>query len=118
MERVANGTYTFRSRAKSLTAEVGRTPDGYVTLRAANGCLEVRGGELTLNVPLQPGIEVSEQTCDAGNTLQRWQLERVGGGYRLTNAITQMAVAVSGDGRLVQYPPDQRRPAVWRLTAE
>ncbi|MFJ8934447.1 family 20 glycosylhydrolase [Streptomyces sp. NPDC102365] len=115
---VANGTYTFRSGAKSLTAEVGRTPDGYVTLRTANGCLEVRGGKLTLNVPLQPGIEVSGQTCDAGNTLQRWQLERVGGGYRLTNAITQMAVAVSGDGRLVQYPPDQRRSAVWRLTAE
>jgi hexosaminidase len=38
-------------------------------------------------------------------------------GYRLVNAITQMAVHVTDDGRLVQYPPDQQRAAVWQLTA-
>ncbi|MFE7031975.1 family 20 glycosylhydrolase [Streptomyces sp. NPDC057621] len=114
---VANGTYTFRSGAKSVTAEVERTPDGYVTLRAANGCLEVRGGKLTLNVPLQPGVEVSQQTCDDANTVQRWQLMPVGRGYRLVNAITQMAVHVGDDGRLVQYPPDRRGAAVWQVTA-
>ncbi|WP_225858663.1 family 20 glycosylhydrolase [Streptomyces albicerus] len=114
---VADGTYTFRAGTKAVTAEVGRTPDGYVTLKAANGCLDVRGGKLTLNVPLQPGVEVTQQTCDAANTLQRWQLVPAQGGYRLVNAITQMAVHVTGDGRLVQYPPDQQPPAIWTLTA-
>ncbi|MFC8195030.1 family 20 glycosylhydrolase [Streptomyces sp. NPDC057298] len=114
---VADGTYTFRAGAAAFTAETRRTPDGYVTLKTADGCLEVRGGKLTLNVPLQPGTEVSRQACDAANTLQRWQLAPVAGGYRLVNAITQMAVHVSDDGRLVQYPPDQRRPAVWHLAA-
>ncbi|WP_328499088.1 family 20 glycosylhydrolase [Streptomyces sp. NBC_00414] len=114
---VANGTYTFRAGAETFTAEVERTPDGYVTLKAAGGCLEVRGGKLTLNVPLQPGVEVSQQACDAASTLQRWQLAPVRGGYQLVNAITQMAVHVTDDGRLVQYPPDQQRPAVWRLAA-
>ncbi|MEU9190381.1 family 20 glycosylhydrolase [Streptomyces sp. NPDC048484] len=115
---VANGTYTFRAGTKAVTAEVERTPDGYVTLQTASGCLEVRGGRLTLNVPLQPGAVVSEQACDATNTLQRWQLAPArGGGYRLVNAITQMAVHVTDDGQLAQFPPDQQGPAVWRLTA-
>ncbi|WP_329268066.1 family 20 glycosylhydrolase [Streptomyces sp. NBC_01451] len=113
---VADGTYTLRAGAVSLTAEVRRTPDGYVTLRTADGCLEVRGGKLTLNTPLQPGVELTAQTCDAGNTVQRWELAQSGGGFRLVNAITRMAVAVTGDGRLVQYPPDQRPPADWHLT--
>ncbi|MDQ1024124.1 hexosaminidase [Streptomyces umbrinus] len=114
---VADGTYTFRAGSATMMAEVKRTPDGYVTLKTANGCLEVRGGKLTLNVPLQPGVEVSRGTCDPANTLQRWQLAPAQDGYRLVNAITQMAVHVTDDGRLVQYPPDQQPPAVWQLTA-
>ncbi|KUL22610.1 family 20 glycosylhydrolase [Streptomyces regalis] len=113
---VADGAYTFRSGARSFAAEVARTADGYVTVRTPDGCLEVRGGKLTLNVPLQPGIEATEQTCDPENTLQRWQLEPAAGGYRLVNAITRMTVSVADDGRLVQYPPDQRTPAVWHLS--
>ncbi|MER5211876.1 family 20 glycosylhydrolase [Streptomyces sp. NPDC002838] len=112
---VADGTYTFHADDGSFDAEVRRTADGYVTLRNADGCLEVRGGKLTLNVPLQPGVEVTGQTCDAGNTLQRWELVPAAGGYRLVNAITQMTVSLD-DGRLVQYPPDRRPPAVWHLT--
>ena len=38
------------------------------------------------------------------------------GGYRLVNAITQMALTVTDDGRIVQYPADQRTPAVWHLS--
>ncbi|MFI5551547.1 family 20 glycosylhydrolase [Streptomyces sp. NPDC051738] len=113
---VSDGSYTFRTRGQSFDAEVRRTADGYVTVRAADGCLEVRGGKLTLNVPLQPGVEAAPQTCDTANTLQRWQLEPTGGGYRLVNAITRMTVSVTDDGRLVQYPPDLRTPAVWHLT--
>jgi hexosaminidase len=113
---VPDGTYTFETPGRSFGAEVQRTPDGYVTVRTATGCLEVRGGKLTLNVPLQPGVEVTEQTCDAGNTLQRWELESVAGGYRLVNAITRMTAALSDDGRLAQYPPDQVPPATWHLT--
>ncbi|MDX2543581.1 family 20 glycosylhydrolase [Streptomyces sp. WI04-05B] len=114
---VTDGTYSLTSAgAAPLTVDVRRTTDGYVTLRTGDGCLEVRGGKLTLNTPLQPGVELTAQTCDAGNTLQRWELEPSAGGYRLVNAITRMAAHVTDDARLVQYPPDQRPPAVWYLT--
>jgi hexosaminidase len=49
--------------------------------------------------------------------MQRWELAPAPGGYRLVNAITQMALSIADDGRLVQYPPDQHRPATWHLTA-
>ncbi|MEU6309157.1 beta-N-acetylhexosaminidase, partial [Streptomyces chartreusis] len=114
---VADGSYTFRTRGRTFDAEVARTADGHVTVRTAQGCLEIRGGKLTLNVPLQPGVEAAPQVCDPRNTLQRWQLEPATGGYRLVNAITRMPVDVTDDGRLAQYPPDQRTPAVWRLSA-
>jgi hexosaminidase len=114
---VADGSYTFRTPGyPAFAAEVLRTADGYATGRTADGCLEVRGGKLTLNVPLQPGVEAAPQTCDPKNTLQRWQLEPAAGGHRLVNAITRMTVSVTDDGRLVQYPPDRRTPAVWHLT--
>ncbi|MGW6886657.1 family 20 glycosylhydrolase [Streptomyces chartreusis] len=112
---VADGAYTFRTRGRTFDAEVARTADGHVTVRTAEGCLEIRGGKLTLNVPLQSGVEAAPQVCDTRNTLQRWQLEPAAGGYRLVNAITRMPVGVTDDGRLAQYPPDQRTPAVWHL---
>ncbi|MFF5304191.1 family 20 glycosylhydrolase [Streptomyces sp. NPDC013161] len=115
---VPDGTYTFRTAGgASFDAVVQRTPDGYATLRTADGCLEVRGGKLTLNVPLQPGVSATPQPCDAANTMQRWELTPAAGGHRLVNAITQMALSVADDGRLVQYPPDQHQPATWHLTA-
>ncbi|MFG1664819.1 family 20 glycosylhydrolase [Streptomyces sp. Y7] len=113
---VADGSYTFRTRGRTFEAEVARTADGYVTLRTADGCLEIRGGKLTLNVPLQPGVEAVPQACDPAGTLQRWQLEPAAGGYRLVNAITRMPLGVTDDGRLAQYPPDRRTPAVWHLS--
>ncbi|MCX5359170.1 family 20 glycosylhydrolase [Streptomyces sp. NBC_00124] len=112
---VADGTYTFEADGVSFDADVARTPDGYVTLRGPAGCLAVSGGKLTLNVPLQPGVEATWDTCAAADTLQRWELRRAGDGYRLVNAITQMAMSVT-NGRIVQYPPDQHPPAVWQLT--
>ncbi|MHC3467537.1 family 20 glycosylhydrolase [Streptomyces sp. 7R007] len=114
---VSDGAYTFRTAGRSLDARLTRTADGYATLRTADGCLEINGGRLTLNVPLQPGVEASAGTCDTADTLQRWQLRPADGGYELVNAITQMALTVGDDGGLRQYPPDQRRPAVWHLTA-
>lgn len=114
---VADGSYTFRTAGTSFAAQVRRTTDGYATVRTGDGCLEVRGGRLTLNVPLQPGVEATAQTCDPANTLQRWELEPATGGYRLLNAITRMALSVTDDGHLAQYPPDQHTPAVWHLTA-
>ncbi|MFB6938205.1 family 20 glycosylhydrolase [Streptomyces chartreusis] len=113
---VPDGPYTFRTRGRTFDAEVARTADGHVTVRTAEGCLEIRGGKLTLNVPLQPGVEAAPQVCDPRNTLQRWQLEPAAGGYRLVNAITRMPVGVTDDGRLAQYPPDQRTPAVWQVS--
>jgi hexosaminidase len=119
---VDDGTYTLRDtkgRAEPAAYEIERTADGYVTLRsAADGtCLETRSGKLTLNVPLQPGSSVTRETCDAAGTLQRWQLVKAADGYRLTNAITRMSVYVTQDGRLQQYPADQKPPASWTLTA-
>ncbi|MEU6844078.1 family 20 glycosylhydrolase [Streptomyces sp. NPDC046716] len=117
---VADGTYTLtdtRHRTTERGIEVTRTADGYVTLTDATGaCLETRSGKLTHNLPLEPGSAVTRETCDAENTLQRWTLTRAAGGYRLTNALTQMAVHVTADGSLVQYPADQQAPAVWKLT--
>ncbi|MFF3374824.1 family 20 glycosylhydrolase [Streptomyces sp. NPDC002680] len=113
---VADGTYTLTAGAASLVAEVRRTADGYVTLRTSAGCLAISGGKLTLNVPLQPGVQATWDSCDATSTLQRWQPAPVAGGYLLVNAITQMALTVSDDGRIVQYPTDQRPPAVWHLS--
>ncbi|MFD0515041.1 hypothetical protein ACFQ0Q_41110 [Streptomyces aureus] len=78
--------------------------------------METRSGKLTLNVPLQPGSAVTQETCDAKNTLQRWQVTRSGGGYVLTNALTRMTLNATPDGRLVQNPPDQQTPTVWTLT--
>jgi hexosaminidase len=112
---VADGSYTFHADGVSFAADVARTPDGYVTLRGPAGCLAVSGGKLTLNAPLQPGVEATWDTCAASNTLQRWELQRAAGGYRLVNVITQMAMSVT-DGRIVQYPPDRHPPAVWHLT--
>ena len=114
---VAEGTYTFRADGRSFTAQVRRTADGYASVRSGEGCLEVRGGKLTLNVPLQPGVEATWETCDAQNTLQRWELQPDAGGYRLIDTITQMDISPADDGRLLQYPPDQHTPAVWHLTA-
>ncbi|MET9908271.1 beta-N-acetylhexosaminidase [Streptomyces sp. NPDC006476] len=114
---VAEGTYAFRTAGQTFTARLARTTDGYASLRSPDGCLAINGGKLTLNAPLQPGVEATWTACDASSTLQRWQLHRAAGGYELVNAITQMALTVSDDGRVVQYPPDQRPPAVWHLTA-
>lgn len=113
---VTDGTYTFRADGVSFDAQVTRTADGYLTLRGPAGCLAISGGKLTLNVPLQPGVQATWDACDATSTLQRWEVQRVaGGGYRLVNVITRMAMSVT-DGRIVQYPTDQRPPAVWHLT--
>ncbi|MEU1145125.1 family 20 glycosylhydrolase [Streptomyces sp. NPDC005863] len=119
---VADGTYTLRDtagRAEPRDVQVEHTADGYLTLRstASGKCLETRAGKLTLNVPLEPGTAVTEETCDRKNTLQRWELAKAPGGHRITNAITRMAVHVTQDGRLLQYPPDQQRPAAWTLRA-
>ncbi|MPY57961.1 family 20 glycosylhydrolase [Streptomyces spongiae] len=116
---LADGTYTFRGGGVTRDLQVARTPDGYVTLKSATSgrCLETRSGKLTLNVPLEPGSAVTEETCAASNTLQRWVPVPAPGGYELVNAITRMAVHVTDDGHLVQYPPDQRTPAVWQVTA-
>ncbi|MFF5142815.1 family 20 glycosylhydrolase [Streptomyces sp. NPDC013157] len=113
---VPDGTYTLGTDGAAYRAEVRRTADGYATLRSADHCLEIRGGKLTLNAPLQPGVAATWQPCDSGNTLQRWELEPTATGYHLVNAITRMALTVTDDGRVVQYPPDQRTPALWHLS--
>lgn len=112
----ADGTYTFRTAGVSFQAAVTRTADGYASIRTADGCMEISGGKLTLNTPLQPGVEATRKSCDPADTLQRWQLTRTARGYELVNAITQMPL-VADDGRLVQEPPDQHTPAVWHLTS-
>ncbi|MER7183968.1 family 20 glycosylhydrolase [Streptomyces hyaluromycini] len=113
---VPDGTYTFRADGVSYRAEVRRTADGYATLRGADGCLEIRGGKLTLNAPLQPGVAATWEPCDGQNTVQRWELDPTANGYHLINAITRMALTVTDGGRVVQYPPDQHTPALWHLT--
>ncbi|MFJ7998568.1 family 20 glycosylhydrolase [Streptomyces sp. NPDC096310] len=117
-----DGTYTLREAAGQLPAvrrRITRTADGYVTLTdpATGRCAETRSGRLTLNTPLEPGSPVTQEACSAASTLQRWQLTPVQGGFHLTQAITRMSVVLTTDGRWLQYPPDQRPPTVWTLTA-
>ncbi|MEV1022834.1 family 20 glycosylhydrolase [Streptomyces sp. NPDC050264] len=116
---LADGTYTLADgghRTAPAQVRLTRTADGYATLtNAAGACLETRSGKLTLNVPLEPGSAVTWETCDAKNTLQRWQLTHDKGGHRITNAITRMTLDATSDGRLVQYPPDQRTSTTWTL---
>ncbi|MFF2508241.1 RICIN domain-containing protein [Streptomyces sp. NPDC058067] len=117
---VPDGTYILSDRGHRTTpagVRLTRTPDGYVTIASADGttCLETRSGKLTLNVPLEPGSAVTWEPCDAKDTLQRWQLAAADGGYRITNAITRMTLDADTDGRLVQYPPDQKAPTTWAL---
>ncbi|MGJ5895401.1 glycosyl hydrolase family 20 [Streptomyces sp. V2] len=114
---VANGRYTLGAGGRSYgTYDLARTADGYATLRASDGCLDIRGGRLTLNTPLQPGVVATRAACDAGSTVQRWELQPVPGGHLLVNAITRMAISATSDGRLAQYPPDQKPPTVWQLS--
>ncbi|MFJ2176990.1 family 20 glycosylhydrolase [Streptomyces sp. NPDC087851] len=117
-----DGTYTLRDANGQLPAaarRITRTVDGYVTLTdpATGRCAEIRSGRLTLNTPLEPGSPVTQEVCSAANTLQRWHLTPVPGGFHLTHAITRMSVVLTTEGRWVQYPPDQRPPTVWTLTA-
>ncbi|WP_370517733.1 family 20 glycosylhydrolase [Streptomyces acidiscabies] len=114
---VANGRYTLGAGGRSYgTYDIARTADGYVTLRASDGGLDIRGGRLTLNTPLQPGVVATRAACDASSTVQRWELQPVPGGYLLVNAITRMTISATSDGRLAQYPPDQQPPTVWQLS--
>ena len=113
---VPDGTYTLRADGVAYRAELLRTADGYATLRGTDGCLEIHGGKLTLNAPLQPGAAAAWEPCDSQNTVQRWELEPVADGYHLINAVTRMALTLTDDGRPVQYPPDQRTPALWHLS--
>lgn len=83
----------------------GTVRDGSVRVSGRGAQVAAQSARLTLG------------TADCSSTLQRWQVEPSAGGYRLVTAITQMAVVVTDDGRLVQYPPDQRTPAVWHPTA-
>lgn len=62
---VPDGTYTLRDAEGQLPAtdwRITRTTDGYATLRnsATGRCAEIRGGRLTVNTPLEPGIPVTE----------------------------------------------------------
>ncbi|KPI18487.1 Glycoside hydrolase, family 20, catalytic core [Actinobacteria bacterium OK074] len=115
---VTAGTYTFTSGGVREDFTVRRTADGYASLTstASGKCLETISGKLTINVPLDPGSSVTEETCAADDTLQRWEVQPAHGGYTLVNAITQMAVHIADDSTLVQYPPDQQQPSVWTLT--
>ncbi|MFI1964961.1 family 20 glycosylhydrolase [Streptomyces pathocidini] len=120
---VQDGSYRFedtKGRMDPVTWRVERTGDGYATLTSPSTglCAETRSGKITLNTPLEPGSAITQESCSASNTLQRWQLTKAAGGYRLTNAITRMAAHVTSEGKLVQYPADQQTPAVWRLTPE
>ena len=114
---IPDGRYTLSAAGRSYgTYDIARTPDGYLTLRAPDGCLDIRGGKLTLNTPLQPGVALTRATCDTANTVQRWELQPAPGGYLLLNAITRMTISPTSDGGLAQYPPDRLPSTVWQLS--
>ncbi|MEU8707494.1 family 20 glycosylhydrolase [Streptomyces sp. NPDC048565] len=92
---------------------VTATADGYRTLRSAETglCLDVDRGKRYLGAPLEPGAELTQETCAADKRTQRWQLDAPDGELTLTNAISQLHVtARRADGTAVQTAPDVTPP--------
>uniref|UniRef100_A0AAU3H5V7 Family 20 glycosylhydrolase n=1 Tax=Streptomyces sp. NBC_01401 TaxID=2903854 RepID=A0AAU3H5V7_9ACTN len=92
---------------------VTATADGYRTLRSAETglCLDVERGKRYLGAPLEPGAELTQETCAADKRTQRWQLDPSAGELTLTNAISQLHVtARQADGTAVQTAPDVTPP--------
>lgn len=95
------------------------TADGYYQLKSdATGlCADMRRGTRNrLGVVQQIGAPVTAETCTTGSssTTQRWQVERVHGGFRIVNAITQEAADVQG-GAVVQEPRTAATHDVWQV---
>ncbi|MFC8412241.1 RICIN domain-containing protein [Streptomyces coelicoflavus] len=93
--------------------ETTATADGYYTLRSARTglCLDANRGKRYLGAPLEPGAELTQETCDADKRTQRWQLTPRGGALTLTNAVSQLVLAADGaDGTAVQAAPDTTAP--------
>lgn len=136
VQPVAAGSYVLRNdggvlsspaaAAGQLTVGTQRqtwtltpTADGYYQLKSdATGlCAEVRRGTRNrLGVVEQIGAPVTAETCTTGSssTTQRWQVERVAGGFRIVNAITQEAADVQG-GAVVQEPRTAATHDVWQV---
>ncbi|MGV2921249.1 glycosyl hydrolase family 20, partial [Streptomyces alfalfae] len=113
---VAEDAYTLREhrgphrgRRRHGRAHRGRLPP--LKAAASGRRLETRSGSLTLNVPLQPGSAVTEETRDARNTLQRWQVERDGTGHRPVNGITRRRTPPRTDGSSSTPPTDAGPPS-------
>ncbi|MFD8453201.1 family 20 glycosylhydrolase [Streptomyces coelicoflavus] len=108
----AGATVAFTSGDTSAW-ETTATADGYYTLRSARTglCLDANRGKRYLGAPLEPGAELTQETCDADKRTQRWQLTPRGGALTLTNAVSQLVLAADGaDGTAVQAAPDTTAP--------
>ncbi|WP_328558576.1 family 20 glycosylhydrolase [Streptomyces coelicoflavus] len=108
----AGATVGFASGDASAWA-VAATADGYYTLRSTRTglCLDVNRGKRYLGAPLEPGAELTQETCAADKRTQRWQLTPRKGALTLTNAISQLVLAADGaDGTAVQTAPDTTAP--------
>ena len=91
---VADGTYTFAGHDGHVSSlarpRSSAPPTATSTLQStADGCLEIRGGKLTLNVPLQPGVAVDRgdlrrrrTPCSAGS----WRPRRAATGCQRDHA--------------------------------
>lgn len=146
---VPNGTYAVGVAAGSLAAGSGnavalaaegaqltfaKTADGYYKITDEAGrCLDLaRTGTMRLSVPVEIGADITFAAC-ANNTLQKWQVRQVDGGFTIVNAASQQHLSVSAglvdvpvagkpnknvaDGRVVQTPADWGQ-TVWSFVGD
>ncbi|MGH1551447.1 hypothetical protein ACRAWF_02360 [Streptomyces sp. L7] len=105
-------------RVPPSDATVQCTTDGYTIGTTADGCLEITGGELTLNASRSsPGVAATPQPCDAaGASMQRWELapadELLPARERPPS---QLALSVAGDGASSSTRRTNTGPQSWRF---
>ncbi|MFK4799827.1 family 20 glycosylhydrolase [Streptomyces sp. MPA0124] len=108
----AGSTVAFAS-GDSSAWDLTATADGYYTLRSTRTglCLDADRGKRYLGAPLEPGAELTQETCAADRRTQRWQLTTRGGALTLTNAVSQLVLAADGAyGTAVQAAPGTTAP--------
>ncbi|POH61071.1 hypothetical protein CVS28_00760 [Arthrobacter glacialis] len=135
---VGNGGYTLSTAGKSVNVSgagvsvataagetwmLEATTDHYYKLTASNGkCLAMAGGVLWLGAPMQQDLAPSLSDCTTANrnvnNLQKWEVIKVGNGYKIRNAITQMPLSVNAAGALTQQAADVLAASVFTLTGE
>lgn len=111
------------SAAAAQVWQFTATDDSYYKISTEAGkCLAMAGGVLWLQAPMQQDLAPSLSDCATTDArvknLQKWEILKVEGGYKIRNAITQMPLSVNASGALTQQAPDVLAASVFALAGE